>query len=362
MPDSPPIVERRLSTLIPASRAPESRMFTHPSRVVDYYVPRVEEVILPAVARPERERTWTLCRGMLPHPSTSLKAKVRQAWKDPQVLTAVERRDDRIFFDVRSDTDRNPFHVLATAVLFLMCRRALDDAGLPGGELTVVLKAAPSGLARTVFDLLGIAWMGTDRRLFGRYVPETAPEPQDIFPFLDATLGAPFDGYRRDTPKRVFFPRKGAREIENTEEVSAFLARYGFETIAPETLSIPDQWSIARNAEAAVVVHGASWWSFFLSRFGLDRDPATTAPPVFIDLYSPAFTVQVTNELAEAVGARYCAVRGQLTPDMLKKLDFDPSPGPPSPLVDPAPWPFRVSTEAVRRALAHAELTHPAGG
>lgn len=362
MPDTSATIERRLSTAIPASRAPESRMFTHPSRVVDYYVPRVEEVILPAVSRPAREKTWTLRRGMLPRPPASLKARVRQAWNDPQVLTAVERRDDRIFFDVRADTDRNPFHVLATAVLFLMCRRALDAAGLPGSALTVVLKAEPSGLARTVFDLLGIPWIGTNRMLFGRFIEETAPEPQDIFPFLDDTLGAPFEGYRRDTPKRVFFPRKGARELENTDEVSAFLARHGFETVSPEKLSIPEQWSIARNAEAAVVVHGASWWSFFLSRHGLDRDPARSSAPVFIDLYSPAFTVQVTNELAEAVGASYCAVRGQITPAMLEKLDVAPPPGPPSPLVDPAPWPFRVHTESIRRALAHAGLTHPAGG
>jgi len=343
---------------VPGLTVPDSWMFAHPTRVADFFVAYSEKILHPGRTLKPIKLNITVERGETGRHLHGLRDVVKLAKNDPGAFVdSVDAPSDAVLFDVRSDTDRNPAHVMAMAAGILLAKRELSQNAGKDVVITAVVGAHPSNVIQSVLSLLGVPFIATDRNVRGRLIREAHEiRYANLVPLIPRDFNFSFQGYRADTPKRVYFPRRGAREVINDAEVSSFFEKRGFKTISPEKLSVAEQWSLARNAEVAAVVHGASWWSFHLSRAGLDANPSDPTPLKMLDLFSPAFTLNSINTLATVLNGRYCSVRGQITPEILQALEFDAPEKEPSPLKPPAPWPFKVSIASLERALDCLEV------
>ena len=87
---------------------------------------------------------------------------------------------------------------------------------------------------------------------------------------------------------------------------------YGFKKYYFEDIPISEQWSVARNAEVIVGMHGAA-----LSNIVFNINKVK-----LIELFHPGYVVDMYRNMVNAVGGTWCGVSGQITEDVIGKLDF----------------------------------------
>jgi capsular polysaccharide biosynthesis protein len=103
-------------------------------------------------------------------------------------------------------------------------------------------------------------------------------------PYLDFFLPRVLPKRPRRRGRRIYVTRRNARigrRILNEEELTQALTRRGFETIAPESLSIADQIEHFYDAQLVVGPHGAGLTNLlFAERAGLiELHPAASIFP-----------------------------------------------------------------------------------
>lgn len=85
-------------------------------------------------------------------------------------------------------------------------------------------------------------------------------------------IGAHFNQHRKDTPRRILISRESRktwRNMLNYEAVRIMLVSdYGFEVVAPETLTLEEEVAIYANAEIVVGAEGAGMYGAVFSRPG----------------------------------------------------------------------------------------------
>lgn len=218
--------------------------------------------------------------------------------------------DDKYILDTRYETDKNIAHILRNIAPGLLAAkknpREIDD-------ITVILKANACEMAKTAYQLLGFSVLCTDKYVKGKII--TAPtgksgEYELWYKELFGTLS--FEGYKTDTPKRVFIPRKGKRSLINEAEVENLLQEYGFQKFYYEDIPISEQWSISKNAEIIVALHGAA-----LSSIVFNHNPLKV-----IELFHPGYVTRAYRHMTYAIGGSWCGVAGQITENVIKELDF----------------------------------------
>lgn len=346
-------IERELSAFL----ADPALMFSYPSALANLYQPEIEQVLLPELVFPAKSIKIQIATG---HTSkrknqsfkSRLYNKVTKFSKKEPTLNL----GNSFVFDARLDVDTNPAHVIRVGILVLFLAESLSKhLGRPV-KITVVLCKKASNLAKQIYDTLNIPTVYTDGKVFGDIIINSDQLIyQHCFQFVPSLLNFEFKGYQKETPERVFVPRRNARHLINNDEVRVFLETRGFKTIYFEDLTIPEEWSIARNAKVAITVHGAGSYHFLLNRVSLDNIESDGEKFKFIDIFSPCFTLpSASRELAAAVGGRWSAVRGQVTPKGLQTIDFSGKQL--NPLISPIKDPFRVDIKCLEMALDYLEV------
>ncbi len=101
-------------------------------------------------------------------------------------------------------------------------------------------------------------------------------------------------------PRRLYIRRTARRRLLNQDAIEAVLARFGFETVQSERLSIAEQWALFSEAEMVAGVHGA----------GLAN--SVFAPPgaALIELTVPDYAHFCFWDLASAANLRLYSVFG----------------------------------------------------
>ena len=163
-----------------------------------------------------------------------------------------------------------------------------------------------------------------------------------------------FKGYNPNTPERVFIPRRGNRSLINNDEVKAFLEQKGFTTYYFEDLTPSEEWSIVRNAKVIVAVHGAACSNFIFNRLGLETPDRPGSGLRLLEIFSPAFVLSGYRNVAHLMNGKWCAVRGQITPEMVKGVDFSNKPR--STVKAPTTNPIQVNLETIQLALEYLEV------
>lgn len=202
-----------------------------------------------------------------------------------------------------------------------------------------------------VYRLLGNPVIFTDEDVYGELV--TCSEHR-VFSIRPQLFNFEFPGYKKETYERVFVSRRGSRSLINNDEVTKFLEERGFKTLYFEDLSLEEEWSIARNAKEAVVVHGAASSNFILNRVGLRDNAAPGSGLKLIELMSPAWNFYENRYMTNALNGKWCCVRGQITPQMLDALDFSKTT--PNSQKSPFKDSFRVDCQTIQMALDYLSM------
>jgi hypothetical protein len=289
---------------------PASSMFTYPTRLSDTWMPAIQRVLLPQlqVRRPEikfigRSRSISTA-------GTSASNLIGSAFKRAlqKVRPSIDIGSDYLF-DARYDTDSNVAHVLCNIASMVLAIRN----ECPG--IRVILRSNATSMARSVFALLKLSTLCTDKSVVGNVViPRLATgERFEGHLYSESFTGASFEYYIPDTPKKIFISRRGARYLINEDQVEQFLKPFGFKKIYFEDIPLNQQWSLAKNASAIVGIHGAALSSILFN----------TNAVKLIELFHPGYVVNGYRIIVSSVGGTWCGVSGQYPPDIIRRLDYE---------------------------------------
>lgn len=281
-----------------------SKMFTYPTRLVSAWKPDIMEINLPEyqLKRPDieisirQESTRTV-----PNSSSNIYRKIYRKFTPPMQV------DGEYLLDSRFETDGNIAHILTFVVPRLLAAQKMCD------QVTVVLRSNAHNMAKNVYKLLGASILCTDKDINGKLILADDQSPGAYEGCYNSLFGElTFEGFNPQTPEKVFISRKGTRSLINESEVEQTLQAYGFKKYYFEDIPISEQWSVARNAKVIVGMHGAALASLVFN----------TNKVKLIELFHPGYVVDMYRHMASAVGATWCGVSGQITQDVIGKLDF----------------------------------------
>jgi hypothetical protein len=305
------------------------KIFTYPTRLSDSWQAKILEINLPIerITRPEIEISVfdgsTSSLGIEPRNS------LRRVYK--KFVSPVDMSGEYIF-DTRHDLDGNICHVLNNISPALL---AIKDR-CP--KVTAILSAKATTRGQETYKLLGFPVLCTDKNVNGRVIVAPWGRNGIYEGWFSSFFGdLAFEGYTKETPERIFISRRGTRGLINEAEVEQTLQEYGFTKVYFEDISIPQQWSIARNAKVIVGVHGAALASIMFNRTGIK----------LIELFNPGYVTELYRRMTYAIGGNWCAVTGQYPEDIIKELDYNQKPR------HFALSPMRIDTTSLRMALEY---------
>ncbi|QDV32801.1 glycosyltransferase family 61 protein [Tautonia plasticadhaerens] len=318
-------MELQLSRPLPDIDVPESILFGYPTRMVDSWKPQIERILLRAERKQGAEFRVEVARGRTDR-AGQLRSAIRGPW-DLKRRSKYERArklpaidcGETLLYDLRWEADTNPAHALLRGTAALLARRLIAERTGEDAPVVAVLRENASPIGRWIFDRLGVPHRASDRELTGRIVQCDSPYDYPLNnPTILGGLGLDPGG---PTPPRVFVARRGARALLNEDLVAEHLARRGFERIYCEDLPFDRQLALLGNAREVVGIHGAglSWLGFNPRGTGPDAPPRSGIR--LVELFGPGYLVDCYRIMMSCSRASYAAVRGQITPEVVRDLD-----------------------------------------
>lgn len=368
--------------VLPEIKIPASMIFSYPTALGDTLRPAIERILLPEeYLHPLQVKVDVNSGDTGPRKLWSKRAKLRKALykavKGVQVLDCPEN----FLFDGRQELDINIGHVienLAAPALFakqmLSKRLGQDDI-----DVHVILREQAPNLAREVFETLGVPVICTDDSVYGEVISlsvarsdaATSPEALQFTPIInkkrvaeiDSKLynlyaalfnEAEFSGCESLGVEKIFIPRKGNRCLSNNDEVTEFLESKGFKTHYFEDLTCAQKWSITRDVKVVVAVHGAALSHMAFNRLGLQAPDRPGSGVKVVELYSPGWASRWAHRRQiSGLNGRWCGVRGQVTPESLKTIDFSNLP---RERARPSQDSFKVDCTSLQMALDYLDV------
>jgi hypothetical protein len=338
---------------VPGYDQEPSAIFTYPSHMADLYMAAIEQIHVPGkTVAPLQTQIQVAPKH------TGAKVNGSLAWKVYRGLTNVFQTrptlelPDQYIFDARFDADSNISHILENiATPVFLAQKVISNYLNKDIKIQVIVRKRVSKLALETYETLQIPLICTDDNVYGNVV-EISLSSANLRSLQSQLLNIDFHGYTPVTPERVFIPRRGNRQLINNDEVTQFLEQRGFTTIYFEDLTPSQEWSITRNAKVAVVVHGAGTYNFVFNRTGMNQPPGSGLQ--LIEIFSPCFALTGCRHFASLLNGKWCAVRGQVTPKVLRYLDFDDTPR--NVIKSPIKDPFRVDLGSLERALDYLNV------
>jgi tetratricopeptide (TPR) repeat protein len=106
--------------------------------------------------------------------------------------------------------------------------------------------------------------------------------------------------------QRIFIIRKQRRKVINEDKLIAVLSKFGFKSIAPESMSVAEQVSLFAAAEVIIGTHGAALTNTVFCR------PGTKV----IEIFAPDYVNPCYRKLSSQVGLEYWQFIGERVPDI----------------------------------------------
>jgi len=106
--------------------------------------------------------------------------------------------------------------------------------------------------------------------------------------------------------QRIFIPRKEKRRVINEDELVAVLTKFGFKSVAPESLSVAEQVSLFAAAEVVIGAHGAALTNTVFC------SPGTKV----IEIFAPDYVNPCYRKLSSQVGLEYWEFIGERVLDL----------------------------------------------
>lgn len=200
------------------------------------------------------------------------------------------------FFDTRFLEPNNVSHLLMDIIpLCLTVKKAVDE------KVIFVFRPLQPRF-RELLQVFGIEPLCTYRPVRGRrltfYLSRGLAQYEVAGTFdtpLYSYLGEVYSDYTEESSaagSRIFISRRGPRAPSNSDELSDFLQRRGFETVFLEDFSISEQIAIMQRADEVVAIHGAG--IAFLALKTKTKALIEIMPP---NVYHDHFAVGVGNKV-----------------------------------------------------------------
>ena len=299
----------------------QSKLFTYPNRLVNPHKASIMEINLPEDRIDDHQIELSTIQGSTRSLAFEVKSGVekkgslRTNLKDIYQTISKSRRSPLsvgkgLIFDARYDTDRNISHILSNIVTILFALKEMDH------RVTVLLREKASSMSRTVYNLLGFPVLFTDGDVCGEVVVGSV----DTAYLRDWRTGRyglhfgdlDFEGFKHQTPERIFISRKGTRCLTNEQEIEQTLREYGFKKFYFEDIPISEQWSLAKNAKVIVGIHGAAFTSILFNRNS----------PKVLELFHPGYLSPTYRRMTNAIGGTWCGVTGQFPVNLIRELEM----------------------------------------
>jgi Glycosyltransferase 61 len=311
-----------------------AKLFTYPTRLAGAWHSEVLEIHKPGyrLDRPDSELKVEPSSTKALNIQRKSKNLIRWATKTFDAPIAIE---NSCLYDTRFDTDKNIAHILTNVTpAALLSQRHYRD-------ITLILGRNASHMALQAYELMGFKVLCTDREVCGSLVqiPRAVDGRYEGW-YRELFENIEFQGYTKDSPSRIFISRKGQRSLLNESEVSQVLDSYGFHKVYFEDLPLSEQWSMARNAEVVVGIHGAALSSLVFNRRQVK----------LLELFHPGYVVDMYRHITNAMGGTWCGVTGQISKDLIWKLDDLQQ------ARSFALSPFKIDLESLRQGLDYLEV------
>ncbi|NWG87691.1 MAG: glycosyltransferase family 61 protein [Hydrogenophilaceae bacterium] len=305
------IAERFESVLLP-----ESTIYCHPSRISNIYEPFVEEVRQPNAVMAADDINVRVAKTIVPGYHEIHDGGIKRKLK--RLLHTVDRgkADDlgeRLVFDARHSYNDNIAHLIHEHMVLLGYIKARLNYG--SDDVIVLLNRDAPALAVKFFKQINYEVFLTDRRVSCNCLDIRIDETRHLLPFL---AEIELSGWLAATPEKVFIPRKKSRRLKNEEAIFGTLKNLGYERFYFEDISMMEQWSIMRNAESVVAIHGAALGTL---GFNVFRSPGKSLS--LVELFSPGLVANVFRKYMAVLGGDWRGCRGKLTPDLIRDIDID---------------------------------------
>jgi len=334
---------------------PSTMMFGHSTKMMDLWTPYVEQIVLPSLCHPAHDVEIRVKPDIaqLP-PSKNWKGKLSQALKSKIGKRKTLDLSGKFLLDMRFDTYKNFAHILLNAgTRILLARKILEEYFGEPVIIHVILgeKASQKGFHTEIYRLLNIPVIATDDDVYGNIV--SVSYYRHAFKIRASLFDFVFPDYQQMPYDKIYIPRKGNRSIANNDEVEKLLVERGFKAVYFEDISVSEQWSLMRNAKFLVANHGAAVSNVSFNRVGCHPDAAPQSGIKVLELMSPGWIHSGFRAMTHSVNGTWCAVRGQMTPEFLKIMDFSNRVH--DSLKSPYKNPFNVDCKAIEMALDYLE-------
>jgi hypothetical protein len=311
-----------------------AKLFTYPTRLAGAWHPEVLEIYKPGYRLDRPDSELKVERSSTEALNIQRKSKNLLRWA-AQTFGAPIAIENSCLYDTRFDTDKNIAHILTN-----VAPAALLSQG-HYRDITLILRSNASQMALRAYELLGFKTLCTEREVYGPLIQIPSAVDGRYEGWYCELLGKiEFQGYIKESPSRIFISRKGQRSLLNESEVNQVLDFYGFHKVYFEDLSLAEQWSMAKNAEAIVGIHGAALGSLVFNRRQVK----------LLELFHPGYVVDMYRHITNAMGGTWCGVTGQIPKDLIWKLDYLQQ------ARSFALMPFKIDLESLRRGLDYLEV------
>lgn len=311
-----------------------AKLFTYPTRLAGAWQPEVLDINKPGyrLSRPDSELRVEEASTQTLNIKRNSKNLVRWALNKVSAPTEIK---NTWLYDTRFDTDKNIAHILTNVSPAILLSRTQSS------DITLILGDNASKMGLQAYGLLGFKVFCTDQAVYGSLlqIPQGVNGRYEGW-YRELFGNVKFEGYVKDTPSRIFLSRKGKRTLLNESEVEEKLQSYGFHKVYFEDLSLAEQWSIARNAEVMVAIHGAALSSLVFNQRSVK----------LLELFHPGYVVDMYRHITNAIQGTWCGVSGQMPKDLIWKLDEQGQ------ARSFALSPFKVDLDALGMGLAFLDL------
>ncbi|MFQ4139617.1 glycosyltransferase 61 family protein [Nodosilinea sp. PGN35] len=367
--------------VLPEIKIPASMIFSYPTALGDTLRPAIERIFLPEeYLHPLQVKIDVSSRQTGPREPVSKRARLHKALRNAVKGVQVLDYPERFLFDGRKELDTNIGHVIENlAAPALLAKQMLSKRLGQDIDVHVILRERAPGLAREVFETLKIPVIYTDDSVYGEVISisvarpsaATSPEALQFLPIINEKPVAELDSKLYNlhaalfnesefsnpeplTAEKIFIPRRGNRCLINNDEVIQFLEGKGFKTYYFEDLTCAQKWAITRDVKVVVAVHGAALSHMAFNRLGLQNSAQPGSGVKVVELYSPGWASRWAHRRhISGLNGQWCGVRGQVTPEFLKTIDFSDLP---SGIVIPSQNSFKVDCESIQMALDYLEV------
>lgn len=342
------------SVQAPAVHVPSSIMYAHPSRMMDAWVPDVERILLPEFIIPESTiHVSVACESQtfakvpfVSHlsPFAQLKREIRRKLSRLSLRANVP---EHLILDCRGKDTNNIAHIIHDVLLRVeVSKKLLEETKYWKRGILVVLPKRVSKLTQAVLTYLEIPILITDGPVKGNILEfrmNGASADEIVYGLLSRLGKMKIPNYIQNTPQKIFISRKDSRQILNEDQVEEYLSSRGYQKLYFDELSFEEQWSTSRNATDIVAIHGAALGSIAFNRRGTGEN----FPFRLTELFTAAFVVDPFRRFTAALGGSWVGVRGQISPEIVKDLDFGKK------IFQHAYDPFHVDLKCLSLALEH---------